>query len=59
MANKTHTPKVPPPQERGEIVAFLRQGGEYQNGNWYSWDSEMRGYASSFADRIERGDHRK
>lgn len=47
-----------PRQERADIVAFLRQGGERTNGAWYSWDSEMRGYANAFADRIERGDHR-
>jgi hypothetical protein len=43
----------------GDIVRFLRQGGDRVNGVWYSWDSEMAGYARSFAERIERGDHRK
>jgi hypothetical protein len=47
-----------PSQEREDIVAFLRRGGEHVNGKWYSWDSEMAGYAKSFADRIERGEHR-
>lgn len=46
------------PSEREAIVAFLRRGGEYANGAWYSWDSEMRGYAAGFAERIKRGDHR-
>lgn len=44
--------------EKDAIVAFLRKGGEHVNGVWYPWDSEMRGYASSFADRIDSGDHR-
>lgn len=52
------TARPRPPQEREDIVAFLRRGGETIRGQWYSWDSEMAGYAKSFADRIERGDHR-
>lgn len=47
-----------PRQERADIVAFLRQGGEHVRGVWYSWDREMADYAASFAERIERGDHK-
>lgn len=44
-------------KERARIVEWLRMGGERVRGVWYSWDSEMRGYYSALADRIESGDH--
>ncbi|WP_426261547.1 hypothetical protein [Sphingomonas sp. DC1100-1] len=43
--------------ERMSVVAFLRNGGQKIRGEWFSWDTEMRGYAKSFADMIEREDH--
>lgn len=50
--------RSPPRQERADIVAFLRQGGDRPNGIWQAWDSETRSYAEAFAAMIERGDHR-
>ncbi len=44
--------------ERAAVVAFLRNGGQKIRGQWFSWDMEMRGYAASFADMIEREDHK-
>jgi len=43
--------------ERASVVNFLRAGGDTVRGVFYAWDSEMRGYYSSLADMIERGDH--
>lgn len=43
--------------ERAAVVAYLRAGGEHDARGWFAWDSEMRGYAASFADRIEQGRH--
>ncbi len=57
LADKGLAWKARAQAERAAIVAFLRQGGERDARGWYTWDSEMRGYAASFADRIERGDH--
>lgn len=34
------------------VAEMLRAGGETTRGTWYAWDSEMRGYAASFADLI-------
>lgn len=38
---------------KAAIVAYLRSGGDTVRGVFYAWDSEMRGYYSSVADRIE------
>lgn len=43
--------------ERDSIIAFLRSGGSRVRGVWYPWDSEMSGYANSFAAQIEGGNH--
>jgi len=43
--------------ERAAVVKFLRAGGDTVLGVFYGWDSEMRGYYSSLADRIEKGEH--
>lgn len=44
--------------DRAMIVAWLLNGGDRdQHGIWHPWDSEMRGYAVSFAGRIENGNH--
>jgi len=43
--------------ERARIVEFLRAGKEVVNRQFFGWDSEMRGYYSSLADRLEAGDH--
>lgn len=48
-----------PTIERYDIVDFLRQGGQRINGVFHGWDSEMAGYATSFADMIEAGMHQK
>lgn len=45
--------------ERDAIVAFLKSGGERVRGVWYSWDREMAGYANSFAEQIEAGNHHR
>lgn len=34
------------------VAEMLRAGGENVRGIWYAWDSEQRGYAKGFADRI-------
>lgn len=41
------------------VTKWLRAGGETVNGKWYAWDSEMRGYYASLADRIGNQDHLK
>ena len=34
------------------VAEMLRAGGEYIRGMWCPWDTEQRGYARGFADRI-------
>ncbi|ANC87295.1 hypothetical protein A7E77_10540 [Sphingomonas sp. NIC1] len=34
------------------VAEMLRGGGDKVRGVWYAWDSEQRGYANGFADRI-------
>ena len=34
------------------VADMLRAGGDTVRGVWYPWDSEQRGYAAGFAERI-------